>query len=242
MKRFGLKIWLLLPIILLVITLNLYKDPANLFRGSAYEKGIASLLLQGWNVKNISNYDERLVQKYYINGLAERKDVVVLGSSRAMMIDSKMFPGRRFFNNSVSGASLEDHIAIYELYREKKLEPATVIIALDPWLLNRYSGQSRWRSLQSEYVAATSRFTQSQASLFGSAAGTAEAAKLLELISPSYFQQSLKATLQYSPQGQYSRTDAEEDETQIKRRDGSIEYDRKTRLISVDEVRRAAVS
>jgi hypothetical protein len=242
MKEFVLKILLLLPIIFLAIIVNLTQDPANLFSGSQYEQGIASLLLQGSNVKNVSNYDERLVQKYYVNGLTQPKDIVVLGSSRAMMIRSDIFPGRRFFNSSVSGASLEDHIAIYELYHEKKLDPAIVIIAVDPWLLNRYNGQNRWKSLEGEYVAATERFSQSPPPLFGSAVFGAEGAKLLELISPSYFQQSLKALLHYSKPEPYVSTSAEEGETQIKRGDGAISYDQKTRSLSVDEVRRAAIS
>ena len=58
MKEFVLKILLLLPIIFLAIIVNLTQDPANLFSGSQYEQGIASLLLQGSNVKNVSNYDE----------------------------------------------------------------------------------------------------------------------------------------------------------------------------------------
>ena len=226
--------------------MNLAVDPANLFTGSKYEKGISTLLLQGENVTNLSNYDERLVQKYYVGGLTQPRQIVVFGSSRAMMISSDMFPGRVFFNNSVSGATLEDHVAIYELYRERNLRPALMILELDPWLLNRYNGQVRWKSLENEYRSASKRFSGTHSSLTGfpwaSTSFGAQGGKLLELISPSYFQASIKALWQASKTGQYTSTTDQVADTQIKRTDGSIGYDRKTRSMRADEVRSAAIA
>ncbi len=127
-------------------------DPANLFGDRTYEVAVARLLADGKNVANVSNYDERLLQKFYVQKLTQPKDVIVLGSSRAMNIGAGLFPGQSFFNNSVSGASIEDHFAILELYRNRGFTPRQVILGLDPWLLNRFNGQPRWKSLEDVFL------------------------------------------------------------------------------------------
>ena len=81
-KRFLLKVLLLtLPVLAVVAGVNLLADPANLFQGARYEAGIARLLVEGKNVADIGDYDDRLVQKYYVGHLTQAPDILVLGSS-----------------------------------------------------------------------------------------------------------------------------------------------------------------
>ena len=75
---------------LAVAATNYCVDPAQLFSGGNYEQGVADILLSGNNVANVSNYDERLLQKAYVNNLKRRNDVIVLGSSRSMQIKSHL--------------------------------------------------------------------------------------------------------------------------------------------------------
>src|SRR3989338_6442097 len=145
------KVLLLLPILLVMTGFNYFMDPAGLFRGNDYYEGLAGILLKGNNISNLVNYDDRLLQKYLIEGLPEKKGIVLLGSSRVMQISSDFFPGHTFMNHGVAGASLEDDMAIYWLYRKQGLLPSTVIIGLDPWLLNKNSGQLRFESILREY-------------------------------------------------------------------------------------------
>ena len=110
----------------------------------AFEKGIADILLSGHNVANIGNYDERLLQKDIIQNDQRQIDIIVLGSSRSMQINSQtindIFQDQIFFNHAVSGASVEDYIAILDLYLEKNALPSTIIIGVDPWILNSNNG------------------------------------------------------------------------------------------------------
>lgn len=50
----------------------------------------------------------------------------------------------------MSGASIEDQIAITEMALEK-FNPTTIYLAADPWLFNVYNNQKRWKSLKLEY-------------------------------------------------------------------------------------------
>lgn len=226
-RSFLHRLTLLLPIILFVVFLNARVDPAHLFQ-EGYERGIAELLLSRSNVANVSNYNDRLVQKFYIEGLHQGYNVTILGSSRAMAIHSYMVRGRTFFNHSVSGASLQDHVAILELYALHQLRMNTIIIELDPWLLNANNGQQQWLELSSEYHAAIRRLglspgrnNMNDLDLFS------DAGRYFELISPSYFQESWRIWLLSlrdpdSVPGDYYPTSEVVGQTAIRLSDGSL--------------------
>lgn len=132
------------PIPLIVVGINWFVDPAHLVGTNQYEKGIARLLLRGDTVTNIYNPNESVWLGSYIDGLTEKKDVIVLGSSRSKLIRSGSFPRKSFFNNSLSGGNIHDYIALYALYSRKNLAPSVVIIELSPWILDR-TNASKWR-------------------------------------------------------------------------------------------------
>ncbi len=142
-------------------------DPAHLFHEGP-ERTIAAVLLAGRPVAGLVDYDDRRVQQHYIAGLTSRKDVVVFGSSRAMQIRAAAFPGRSFFNHSLTGGVLVDYIAIAREYQARALLPRQAIIGLDPWLLSAYAN----RPIASRPLMA---------------------AALREAVSPSYFQAALRS-------------------------------------------------
>ena len=146
-------------------------DPANLFHEGP-EPTIAAMLLAGRPVAGLVDYDDRLVQKHYIAGLASRKDVVILGSSRTMQVRATAFPGRSFMNHSLTGGVLEDYIAVARDYAARDLTPRHVVVGLDPWLLSAYANRP------SEPRMAT-------------------AARVREAVSPSYFQAALRSFKAY---------------------------------------------
>lgn len=227
----------------MIVCINYFIDPAYLFKGKKYEDGIADILSKNKNVANITNYDERLVQKYYIQRLYNKKDIVVLGSSRAMQIKAENFPGQSFFNSSVTGASIEDYMAIYYLYRKSGLLPSKIIIAVDPWILNKNNGQTRFSSLEKEYIAMMKLLVSKRKNPISKGLISD---RVLQLFSLTYFQASIKEiwdkTLgsESSSKGDYFDTDKEEDVFPIKNKDGSYSYDSKTRGMTLSEVRKAA--
>lgn len=81
-----------------------------------------------------------------------RPETLVIGSSRMMQVREGMADGK-LLNLAVSGASLEDHVAIAGL-AFGKFTPKSLLIGADPWLFNSASGQKRWRSIAAEYEAA----------------------------------------------------------------------------------------
>jgi hypothetical protein len=154
-----------------MVAVTVAVDPANLFHAGP-EETIAAMLVAGKPIAGLIDYDDRLVQKHYISTLGAPKDVVVLGSSRSMQLRAAEFPGRTFFNHSVTGAVLDDFAAIVQEYERRPAMPRHVVLVLDPWLLS---------------ARATRPFRPA----------APIATKVREAISPSYFQAALRSLKAY---------------------------------------------
>ncbi|MEP7263872.1 MAG: hypothetical protein ABI772_05220 [Bacteroidota bacterium] len=233
MKNYLHHLLYILPIPLILLGLNYFVDPANLFR-SDYESGIANYLLSGNHVTNVINYNERILQKLFIEKMERCPTTIVLGSSRIMQISSFNTKDSLLINDGVSGATLEDFVSIYYLYEKKGYHLKKVILGLDPWMLNDNHEQDRWKSLAAEYNTFSSK-------LLGRKNENANAFNfykltiLKELWSFSYF----KSSLQYAVNGihvQYIPTHSIVNDGFTRLMDGSISYDKAFRSVSLTEI------
>ena len=234
LKKIGI---LVLPLIMMVGLINYAIDPARLFH-LGKEEQMAQLTLEGKEFPVEANYDERIYQKKVIQGFKQANDVVVLGSSRSLSIGKEVVPTRSFFNSSVSGASLEDYLAIYEMYRERHQLPKTIILTVDPWLLNKNNGQVRYRSVYPEYermvnvLDARSRVASGD-SLY----------KISQLLSVTYFQNSLMVAARTISRWKYKPVETKPgQELNIKLADGSWQYPLYVQNMINANVTQAAIS
>lgn len=87
---------------------------------------------------------ERKAKWAYIN-IMERKDYIVMGSSRIEMFMSENMGEESFYNIFVSGgSSVRDYLAeTYLLYSQAKL-PDKILMEISPSIFNVNSGESRW--------------------------------------------------------------------------------------------------
>lgn len=115
------------------------------------ETALAQALV-GRDAVYASNMDERLFVKSRVAFETIRPDTLIIGSSRIMQVGTDVLGGKPL-NLAVSGASLEDGIALLGIAFER-FQPETVLIGGDPWLFNGNAGQKRWRSIANEYNAA----------------------------------------------------------------------------------------
>ena len=245
MTNYFIKILIIALITLLSAgTINFVVDPAHIFDDKReYEQGIADLIVKGHNVANIVNYDERITQKLIIKQLDIAPDVIVLGSSRALQIRSSNFPEKTFLNHAVSGGTIEDHMAIYEMYHDRSLLPKHVIIGADPWVLNKNNGQTRWQSIKDYFDNITSRLNlrmPSQEDVSVSPMSN----KYLQLISYAYLEESIKFVWGVVRRGNriYFSTSEKYLDSNVKLSDGSLVYGVSVRKRSHDEVMLRAVA
>lgn len=190
MKKVFKKLLLFLPILAIIISVNFYLDPAHLFDGGSYEKGLANFLLEGKNVATSPNFDLYILQNYYIQGLNSPRDIIVLGSSRSLSIRSNLFPSKTFFNNSINSARIEDYEYIYGLYKAKALVPKTVIIGVDPWILYRNKSNLNNENASSIIIRISGQVITFIDKRIGTEVSSERISKYYQLISPGYFQSS----------------------------------------------------
>lgn len=224
LKLFLKKLLLLLPVPVIIISFNYFIDPANLYKDD-YEAGIANYLLEGYNVANVADCDDRLLQEYYINGLKQKKEIIVIGSSRSLLISSELFPGKSFFNNSVSAGILTDYKKIYSQYKKRGLIPSIIILNLDPGLIDeKTSSQKNWKTVKSNFDLKN-----------------LIPEKYMELLSISYFQNSLLKIINKQTRENYYPTKEVSNDTFMKLSDGSIAYHKSKKNRSIEEVRAIAI-
>lgn len=242
MRKFLLRCSFFLPIIFFIIIFNITVDPARLFKNKDYERKIAEELTAGHAVTDLddTNFDDRSLEKFLIQGLKKKKDVAILGSSRVMVLSSDLFPGKKLLNNGLSSASMEDFIILYEIYRESHVLPTTIIIGVDPWDFNKNNTLFKWqqfgicysRSINSKsnyYFDFKIRFQDFISPIFQ------------QLISASYFQAGIRYLfsrnfkLTNHHMG-FTKTHLKCNEKQTILPDGSRVYSKVEREINPDEV------
>ncbi len=188
MKKFFAKILFFIPLILTLVGINYCIDPGNIFHQN-YVNAIAKDLLNGKNVTNIQNYDERMLQKSFIQKTQKKPEVIVLGSSRVLLIGNNIYNNKTCLNSGVSGAGIEDIFAIYNMLLKKRFKPEKLIIGLDPWMLNDNRKHEGFRSIENDYIEMMKRLNFPVSSQNSSAAAFK---KVTEIISLQYLQESIK--------------------------------------------------
>lgn len=136
----------------LVAGFNYWIDPAGIFNNRKVDLAV-SYLVEGKAVAGLTNFDERIFKKELILQRKEKPETIVLGSSRAMGIREEFDKDKNSFGNySVSGANFNDDIALFAVYYNKYQDiPEKIILAVEPWSLNKNRGDTRWKSLEREY-------------------------------------------------------------------------------------------
>lgn len=188
MKLFLRRLLYFIPIPLIITSVNYFGDPANIFNDK-YVLNIANCLAQGEPVINVSDCDERLLQKYLIEKLNECPTEIVLGPSTVQLINSGYSTEKHFINNGIIWASLEDYLSIYYLYEKKGCKIRKILLGLGPWLLNDNSNLNRWKVLEREYNIILSKLLNTAVN--NPLSGLYQYSKYKELFSLQYFKISL---------------------------------------------------
>lgn len=181
---------------LLVLTtaagLNFAIDPAGIYReGRVNPQAYADALVQSKHGLMIPEnaFDDRLVSKALAK-YSQRVECVVIGSSHVRQVSSDR-PQKSLekecgsiLNLSVSGAGIEDHLALTYLALQSG-RPKKIILGVDPWTLTFGKGQS-WTAYRNDYIQARTEILGKRSDAEGRTHDKAAFAKLLNLINLEY--------------------------------------------------------
>jgi len=144
------------PVVLLIFAVNYYVHPDYVYKCDIMDI-VVSKAKYRLNTTNIdTNLDERLFKKKYLE-LYHDKDIdyLILGSSRFMTVSSEAVKGKTVLNLAISGARLEDLIAIYQASLDNKIHAKNVIVGVDPLFFNPNYGGRWWKTIAEYYYEFT---------------------------------------------------------------------------------------
>lgn len=239
-KKFT-NIFIILCILILsvIAAFNYWMDPACIFDNKKVDLAV-DYLRKGYYVAGLTNFDERIFQKRFILSSKEKPETIVFGSSRAMGIHKDLGTEKNHFANySVSAANFNDDIALLNIYVDKYKDlPSKIILAVEPWDLNKNHGDTRWKSLELEYYAGLKLidFENEEIKPYNYWGYTFE--KIKTLVSISYLRKSIKEftnnnTMPYITYSKYIKAD-------VIRPDGSRKYGDTINNISLEKVNKIA--
>jgi hypothetical protein len=192
--KLTLKLLLIGLPVLGVAAMNYVFDPSHLFHGfmDGSEQTIANLLMQNQNVAGLPlTFNDREVERLYVERSNRRLNIMVLGSSRTMEVRERDFPGLQFFNHSVSAGTIQDSFSIYDLYRRWHNTPDAVVLDIDPWAFNINNSLLHQSAILvlDDYADLAARLGLRRPWRIGP---EREWARWAQLVSPALFQMSVK--------------------------------------------------
>jgi hypothetical protein len=215
----------------------------------------AALLKPGQAVLVTREVDDRRLQRVRLQ-VIPRPAVVAFGSSRVMPLSGAALglAAGQFYNAAVSAASVEDHIAFWQLLNRTGRVPRMAIFSVDHWALARSQEQVRWLALArevSEFLEGAGRGAGwGGTTLRGMAYGWA---RFKELFSYSVLKASV-GDLERAARGRSGRgaevqsslrrdvvPEGQVGDRRAVRADGSLIYDRAYDRQTAEQVRESAV-
>ena len=138
-KKFAMGFVLIIGIFLCVALCIAYiGNPGEAFRPSPMEE-MAEALLSGEKIIPPPDYDAFLFQKIIIQHDNVKRDIIVLGSSRAIPVTQAMITsdtGKTFWNHAIPWGLLDHDLELLGMYVENGYLPDTVVFDLPPWVLD----------------------------------------------------------------------------------------------------------
>lgn len=242
------KFALLAPILVFMVAFSYNVDRSGLFQGELAPRRIVDLMLQGYDVTNFEQMDEREVVQLYAQDVEETPQAIGIGSSRILQFNREIVGTDSFFNMGVTGADVRDNMTSYYKMVSYGKAPEVLIWSVDPWVF--YGSDAAFDSR-----ADADLYNEFLTKVLGVATDYEEPDQVelwKALADPAYFQGNVDYYLKN--RGQSTVTDEDgnaiefnpvtgdplDQATTIKRSDGSVLYDTAFRGQTEDQIRTLA--
>jgi hypothetical protein len=156
-----------------VASINFFVDPGKIYPKLFSQKNITLKADEYINKLITSEYglfflehkwNERDIKRSLVSSISNHK-CIIIGSSRIMQVgSSRKYSSLQedgcssIMNLGVSGASLEDYLALSDIVLSNKKHPETIVLGVDPWSLN-FNKDKRWIRYEDSYSNMLSRLS-----------------------------------------------------------------------------------
>ena len=249
---FGVKtasrVVLLVPILVFMVAFSYNVDRSGLFQGALAPRRIVDLMLQGYDVTNFEQMDERQVVQLFAQDVEQAPEAIGIGSSRVLQFNRENTGVDTFFNMGVTGADVRDNMTSYYKMVSYGKTPKVLIWSIDPWVF--YGSEAAF-----DARADADLYNEFLTKVLNVPTDYEEPDKVelwKALADPAYFQGNVDYYIKN--RGQTTVTDDEgntiefnpvqgdpyDQTTTIKRSDGSVLYDVAFRTQTADQIRTLA--
>ena len=249
---FGVKtasrVVLLVPILVFMVAFSYNVDRSGLFQGALAPRRIVDLMLQGYDVTNFEQMDERQVVQLFAQDVEQAPEAIGIGSSRVLQFNRENTGVDTFFNMGVTGADVRDNMTSYYKMVSYGKTPKVLIWSIDPWVF--YGSEAAF-----DARADADLYNEFLTKVLNVPTDYEEPDKVelwKALADPAYFQGNVDYYIKN--RGQATVTDDEgntiefnpvqgdpyDQTTTIKRSDGSVLYDVAFRTQTADQIRTLA--
>jgi len=154
MKKFLFKLSFFLTIPVGIVLLNVSQDPFHDVAPAAIEHDVVNSLLHGQKARVTGVINLRQVRKLQLAQLEQGGTLAVFGGSTMLEFGRQQLKPIDVQNFSVPNHSIEDQLALYQLYTSNKQVHCThFAMGLSPYFfLAERSMQERWTPLTEEYL------------------------------------------------------------------------------------------
>lgn len=244
----AFKCLLLVPILVFMVVVSYNVDRSGLFQGALAPRRIVDLMLEGYDVTNFEQMDERQVVQLYAQDVPEAPEAIGIGSSRVLQFNRENTGVNSFFSMGVTGADVRDNMTSYYKMVSYGKTPKVLIWSLDPWVF--YGSEAAFDSR-----ADADLYNEFLTKVLNVPTDYEEPDKIelwRALADPAYFQGNVDYYVKNHGQAIVTDDDGNPIEfnpvegdpydqpTTIKRSDGSVLYDVAFRNQSADQIRTLA--
>ena len=244
----AFKCLLLVPVLVFMVAVSYNVDRSGLFQGALAPRRIVDLMLEGYDVTNFEQMDERQVVQLYAQDVPEAPEAIGIGSSRVLQFNRENTGVDSFFNMGVTGADVRDNMTSYYKMVSYGKTPKVLIWSLDPWVF--YGSEAAFDSR-----ADADLYNEFLTKVLNVPTDYEEPDKIelwRALADPAYFQGNVDYYVKNHGQAIVTDDDGNPIEfnpvegdpydqpTTIKRSDGSVLYDVAFRNQSADQIRTLA--
>lgn len=224
------------PFFAIILYANYTVDRAGTLQGDQYLRSVAEMELSGKDIVGFESFNDQ--QRDILKVVADQIDpmpkMIALGSSRILQLDKKAAAEKSFFNLGLTGGDTADVLGTFYLFDRIDKLPQKIMIGFDPWMMRGDAEAFDARSDKALYAEFLDKVLGQNVSY--EKADTSQ--KWQSLYSLSYFQ----SNIDYLKSGR-SVTGPSiltgnllEQESDIKRGDGSVFYPKSFRERSQDEI------
>lgn len=120
---------------IIIVSINLYEDEdGRIWRNTDEERWMADEMHAGNNIAGRQSFRIRVLVTEMIKRADASPEILVLGSSRSMLVGEELLGQGNVVNNSVSSSRLIHYFSVLGQYMGRGLKPLRVLIGVDPWI------------------------------------------------------------------------------------------------------------